>query len=92
MREHKLDDLGPIHHGRKRIQPSRAELRSSYEQAFPKLEQAPLWFGEAARAVVADAFAQFVACCRHTVWAGFVGSNHAHLCIRRHRDSYQTMQ
>jgi REP element-mobilizing transposase RayT len=91
IRAPKLDPLGPIHHGRQRLQPSRDELRRFYQQAFPRLDQTPIWFDEAKRSVIAEAFADVVTRCRYTVWACFIGSNHAHLCIRRHRDPYQTM-
>ena len=68
LREGKFADLGPIHHGRKWTQPSRAVLRAFYAHAFPRLDHAPFWFD---------------------VWACFIGSNHAHLCVRFHRDRYE---
>jgi REP element-mobilizing transposase RayT len=91
IREHKFDELGPIHHGRKRQQPTRAELRAFHEKVTPKLEYAPLWFDERCRQIIGDAFGQVIRRCNYTVWECFVGSNHAHLCIRYHRDKYETM-
>jgi REP element-mobilizing transposase RayT len=91
IREHKFDALAPIHHGRKRHQPTRAELRAFYEQATPKLEHAPIWFDEASRVKIGEAFGEVSRRCGYTVWECFVGSNHAHLCVRAHRDKYETI-
>lgn len=91
IREEKFADLGPIHHGRKRVQPSREELRAFYRGADPLLDFAPVWFDDAKREAVGDAFSQVVARRRYTVWGCAVLRNHAHLCIRRHRDDALTM-
>jgi hypothetical protein len=91
IRERKFDDLAPIHHGRKRLQPTRAELRAFHEEAAPRLEHAPLWFSANCRKIIAGAFGQVIRRCNYTVWACFVGSNHAHVCVRYHRDKYETI-
>lgn len=91
LREEKFEDLGPIHHGRKRVQPPRTELREFYRRAAPRLNYAPIWFDDAKRQAIADAFANVVASQRYTVWACAIHSNHAHLCVRRHRDDAVTM-
>ena len=91
IREEKLSDLGPIHHGRKQIQPPRRELKEFYRSATPRLDHTPIWFDDAKRQAVAGAFAQVVESQRYTVWACAVLGNHAHLCIRRHRDDALTM-
>ena len=91
IREEKLSDLGPIHHGRKQIQPPHRELKQFYRDANPLLDFEPIWFADAKRQAIADAFAQVVENERYTVWACAVLSNHAHLCIRRHRDDAVTM-
>jgi REP element-mobilizing transposase RayT len=89
IRQPKFEDLGPFHHGRKRLQPTREELRAFYAKAFPLLEHPPLWFNTAARRIIADAFADVIKRCKYTVWACSIGSNHAHLCVRYHRDTYE---
>ena len=91
IREEKLSELGPIHHGRKRIQPPRRELKQFYRDANPLLDFEPKWFDDAKRQAIATAFAQVVMSRRYTVWACAALSNHAHLCIRRHRDDAATM-
>jgi hypothetical protein len=37
IRKDELNDLGPVHHGRKRKQPPRSELKSFYREAEGKL-------------------------------------------------------
>lgn len=91
LRAEKFEDLGPIHHGRKKIQPSRKELRDFYARAEPNLEHDPLWFDAKTRQLIAIAFAEVIARQSYTVWACFIGANHAHLCIRYHRDRYEEM-
>lgn len=91
IQEEKLSELGPIHHGRKRIQPPRRELKQFYRDANPLLDFEPMWFDDAKRQAIAGAFAQVVNSQRYTVWACAILSNHAHLCIRRHRDDAVTM-
>jgi REP element-mobilizing transposase RayT len=89
----KLAPLGPIHHGRKplREQPSRGELRDFYRKAEPLLNFPIIWFDDAKRQVLADAFREVVREQRYTVYACAILSNHAHLVIRRHRDDALTM-
>lgn len=86
VREEKLADLGPIHHGRKRVQPPREELHRFHRAAAPRLDFPLVWFGDAKRQAIGEALAQVAAASRYTVWACAVLKNHAHLCVRRHRD------
>ncbi len=81
-----LESLGPIHLGRKPVQPQRFEVKRFYNQANPHLVFPPLWFDEALRNVIADAFARTLAQRKYTIWACAICSNHAHLLVRRHRD------
>ncbi len=91
IRAGKLIPLGPIHHGRKAAQPSRAELRSFQAQARGRLEYEVLWFDAAKRQAIAEAFAEVIEAQRYTCWACAIMSNHAHLVIRKHRDKAETM-
>lgn len=85
-----LGELGPIHYGRKRIQPSRQELSQFFRKAEPLLKFERLWFDHAKRQAIGEAFAQVIAN-RHAVWACAICKNHAHLCIRAHRDPAEIM-
>jgi REP element-mobilizing transposase RayT len=89
--QEKLKDLGPVHTGRKRVQPPRGKLKRFYRTATPRLDYEPVWFDDAKRQALGDTFAHVVKSRRYTVWACAVLSNHAHLCIRRHRDDALTM-
>jgi len=90
IRDHRFDAFGSVHLGRKRKQPTREELRDFYRRATPVLEHIPMWFDESKREIVAAAFANVTQRCGYTVWACFVGSNHAHICVRVHRDRDET--
>lgn len=86
LREDKLADLGPIHTGRKSVQPPRSELKRFYQQAEGRLDFPALWFNDAMRQAIGDAFSQVAAARRYTAWACAILKNHAHLCARKHRD------
>lgn len=86
LREDKLADLGPIHHGRKQVQPPRSELKQFHHAAQERLDFPTLWFDDSTRQAIGEAFARVVASLRYTVRACAVPRNHAHLCVRKHRD------
>jgi hypothetical protein len=86
IRKDELTDLGPIHFGRKRVQPSREELRAFYRKAEPLLEFEPVWFDDAMRQVIGEAFGRVIRATGYTAWACAVCSNHGHVVVRTHRD------
>jgi hypothetical protein len=90
-RRPELDALGPVHQGRKRIQPPKKQIKEFYAKANPLLDHAVFWIDPAKRQAIADAFADSVKDCGYTVWACAILHNHAHLLIRRHRDDGHTM-
>jgi hypothetical protein len=87
VRKEALEPLGPVHHGRKIVQPARAELRAFYAEASRRLEYDTLWFDAAMRGVLGAGFGTAVRKCGYTCWSCAIMRNHAHLCIRRHRDT-----
>jgi hypothetical protein len=91
VRQEKLIDLGPVHFGRKEMQPSRETLRAFSKDAEPRLEFEPLWFDAAKRQALGDSIGRVVCNMGYTVWACAVLKNHAHLCVRRHRDDAKLM-
>ncbi len=91
VRQGNLSDLGAIHHGRKRIQPSRDVLKTFYRQATPRLQYQPVWIDSAKRQATADAFRQVVVDFGYTLWACCINANHVHLCVRTHRDDAATI-
>jgi REP element-mobilizing transposase RayT len=50
-----------------------------------------VWFDDAKRQAIAEAFAEVIRRWKYTVWACAILPNHAHLCVRRHRDDAETM-
>ncbi len=91
VREPKLADLGLVHHGRKAVQPPREEVSQFYCEAVDRLDFPLIWFDEAMRQALADAFAEVIQRNRYLLWACAILRNHVHLCIRRHRDDAVTM-
>ena len=86
-----LEKLGAIHFGRKKVQPSRDELREFYTQAQKQLFYPTLWWDDPQRAALAAAFGSVVQALELTCYACAVLSNHAHLLIRRHRVKCEQM-
>ena len=91
FRNARLADLGPIHHGRQKTQPPRSELVAFQRHAREKLQHAVLWFDDAKRQAIAEAFGRTIARLRYTCWAAAILANHAHLVIRKHRDKAEQM-
>jgi REP element-mobilizing transposase RayT len=75
----------------KAVQPPRETLRRFQRAAGPRLEYSPIWLDDAKRQAIGDAFARVVEKRRYTVWACAILKNHAHLCVRRHRDDAVTI-
>jgi REP element-mobilizing transposase RayT len=86
LRKEELKDLGGIHFGRRRDQPTREELRKFYREADRRLDHQPFWFREDSRRQIADAFGDEVQKRCYTVWACAICSNHAHVVVRTHQD------
>jgi hypothetical protein len=91
IRQEKFGDLGPIHHGRKRTQPSREELREFHRRAEPLLNHDVIWFDSAKRQALATAVGEVVTSLGYTVYACAVLRNHVHAVIRRHCDNHRTI-
>ena len=87
----RLSELGEIHHGRKKIQPSGQTIREFYEKATPLLKYPVLDFDEPARAAIADAFREEIAEQTYTCWACAVMPDHVHVLIRKHKHTAEDM-
>jgi len=85
-RKEALKDLGDIHHGRKRVQPPRKNLKQFYRRAEPLLDHPVIWFDDAMRQVISDAVAAEAKRRGYALFAWCVCSNHAHGVVRAHRD------
>src|SRR5204863_5255547 len=91
IRKDDLKQLGEIHHGRKKIQPSRRELREFHEEADPLLEHPVLWYDEAMRAAIGESFDRVIEERGYTCWSCAILRDHAHLLIRNHKDHAEEM-
>ena len=86
VKKENIAQLGPIHPGRKPLQPPRDQIKSFYRKAQPLLDFPVIWLDDVKRQATAEAFAQIIAARGYTVWACAVLKNHVHLVVRRHRD------
>ena len=85
-RKDELKDLGDIHHGRKRIQPSREELKQFHRDAKDRLDHEIIWFRLQHIRAIGNAIGTAALKHGYTLWACAVCSNHAHVVVRAHRD------
>ena len=86
-----LATLAQNHFGRKKVQPSREQLRAFYRQAQGRLAYPVLWWNDEERQALIRAFEALVKDERLTCYACAVLRNHAHLLIRKHRLSAEDM-
>jgi REP element-mobilizing transposase RayT len=86
VRKDNLKPLGDIQPGRQYPQPPRDEVKQFYREAKPRIQHERIWFKEAHRQVIAQAFGEVTAERGYTVWACAILSNHAHMVVRTHRD------
>ena len=87
-RKPELDDLGPIHFGRKAEQPSRETSSANFiAKQQEHLDFPTFWFDEEIRNAIGAGFGETINRKRYTCWACAVCSNHAHLLVRTHRDA-----
>jgi REP element-mobilizing transposase RayT len=91
VRVPQIAELGELHHGRKAVQPSRAELREFYQRAEPVLAHPVRTFDAEEIAVLAESFRQTIHQRRYTCYACALMPEHVHLLVRRHRDKAEQM-
>jgi REP element-mobilizing transposase RayT len=91
VRSEPLDDLGPVHIGRKSVQPARGDVRAFYQQAERRLLHPVVWFKEEHRQTIGRAIAAVVAEAGYTIWALAVLRNHVHAVVRTHHNRSEVM-
>ena len=84
-----IAELGELHHGRKRVQPPGKVVRAFYERAAAILKFPLLAFDEAARATIAEAFAEVITEERYTCYACAIMPDHVHVLIRKHKHTIE---
>jgi hypothetical protein len=83
IRDLKFEELGPIHFGRKEEQPSRDELRDFFSRGEPLLNFERLWFDDAKRQAIVDAFTEVVRTFGYTVYACAITDTRFAACLPR---------
>lgn len=86
-----LAELGPLHYGRKRIQPPPREVREFYDRAEPLLQFPVIRFDRRQIDLVAAALGDAIANDRYTCYAAAVMPDHVHLVIRKHKHKAEQM-
>jgi hypothetical protein len=86
-----VGELGELHLGRKRVQPSRREIRAFYEQAAGVLKHPLFEFSIGELPTVAEAIGIAIQERDYTCYACAIMPDHVHLVIRKHRDLAEEM-
>jgi REP element-mobilizing transposase RayT len=86
-----LAELGELHHGRKKAQPTGKEIRRFYEQAATRLNHRLLTFDETERAIIGTAFGEVIKREKYTCYACVVMPDHVHLLICKHKQTAEEM-
>ncbi len=86
-----LNDLGEIHYGQKKIQPSGTVIRKFYAQAKPKLKFEVTPFDDAEIALVAEAFWESIKKHGYTCYGCAIMPDHVHILVRKHRHQAEEM-
>ena len=86
-----FNDLGVLHHGRKRVQPASRDIRAFYARAERKLRFHILELSPRDVECVADAFAQVISTMRYTCYGCAIMPDHVHLVIRKHKHLAEEM-
>jgi REP element-mobilizing transposase RayT len=86
-----LEDLGQRHYGRRKIQPPPTKVRVFYDRAEPRLQFPVIRFDLDQIQQVGAAFGGCIEQFEYTCYAAAILPDHAHLVIRKHRDSAEQM-
>src|SRR5258708_3902457 len=91
IRVARIAELGEIHYGRKRIQPSSKELRQFQQEANAVLKHELLTFTAEDMLLVGSSLGQTIREHGYTCYACAVMLDHVHMLIRKHRVWAETM-
>lgn len=84
-------ELGNLHHGRKRVQPSSREIREFYDIAAGKLKHKLFTANAREFPIIADAFHRVIREKTYTCYAAAIMPDHVHLLIRKHKFQAEDM-
>jgi REP-associated tyrosine transposase len=91
IRNDVLGELGELHYGRKKIQPTRSTVREFLAESAPLLEHPRLSFDENARDLVGQSFRVTIDRENLTCYACAIMPDHVHILIRKHKHDAETM-
>lgn len=91
IRSDVLAELGELHFGRKRVQPTGKVIREFYQHAADLLKHPLLTFDEACRLLIAESFAEVIEEQRYTCYACAIMPDHVHAVIRKHKHTAEEM-
>ncbi|MGI9428727.1 MAG: hypothetical protein ACR2NM_08725, partial [Bythopirellula sp.] len=86
-----LDELGPLHFGRKKTQPAGNEVREFYQRAGEKLQHPLLQLDDRATAPTACGLATCISARHYTCYACAIMPDHVHMVLRKHKDTAEEM-
>ena len=86
-----IAELGELHHGRRKVQPSSHVIREFYARAQEVLQFPLLQFGPQERDAIGAAFADSIREHRYTCYACAVMPDHVHVLIRKHKHQAEQM-
>ena len=86
-----IAELGQLHFGRKKTQPSGEVVREFYEQAAEVLRFPLLNFDDRQIQIIASAFAEEIGRQRYTCYACAIMPDHVHVLIRKHKHKAEDM-
>ena len=91
IRVERIEELGPLHTGRKAIQLLPAELREFYARAAAVLKHELLQFDAQERDIIGNAIGEVIERERYTCYACAVMRDHVHCLIRKHKHHGEEM-
>lgn len=86
-----IAQLGALHYGRKKIQPSTREMRQFHERSRSVLKFPLLLFAENEIPILAEGVAEAIRRHNYTCYACAIMPDHVHMVIRRHRHQADEM-
>lgn len=86
-----IADLGALHYGRKRVQPSAREIREFQNRSQYVLKYALLKFVPSEFSIMAQCFAGAIRQHNYTCYACAIMPDHVHIIIRKHKHQAEDM-
>ena len=86
-----IAELGELHYGRKKVQPSAREIQAFHNQSRSMLKHALLDFQSNDFPVIAEALSETICENNYTCYACAIMPDHVHILIRKHKHQAEDM-